>query len=111
MEAGDIVWVDFGVPTGSAAGFHRPAVIITAAPVLEAKPNTIFVTPLTSNVTRQLPTEILLAPELLDRPSAAQCHLTGAISVQQVLRPAKDRVTAAELAQIRSVIADLLDIG
>lgn len=110
MEPGDILWVDFGIPTGSTAGFQRPAVVISAAEVLSAEPSTIFVAPLTSNVRRALPTEIPLNPELLDRPSAAQCHLAGAISTQQIVRHANLQVSATELAQIRSILSDLLDI-
>ena len=28
MTRGDLYWVDFGVPVGSATGFRRPAVVL-----------------------------------------------------------------------------------
>ena len=28
MTRGDLYWVDFGVPVGSGAGFHRPSVVL-----------------------------------------------------------------------------------
>ena len=111
MEPGDLIWVDFGIPIGSTAGFKRPAVIISSGLVLEAGPNVIVVTPLTSNINRSLRHEVPLDPELLEKPSAAQCHLSTAISTLQILETTNQRISATELAKIRSIIGDLLDIG
>ena len=50
MTRGDLYWVDFGVPIGSAAGFRRPAVVIQSDDYNETALNTVIVVPLTSNL-------------------------------------------------------------
>ena len=50
MTRGELWWVDFGVPVGSAAGFRRPAVILQANEFNETQLNTIVVVPFTSNL-------------------------------------------------------------
>ena len=110
MRAGDVVTVDFGIPEGSEPGFERPAVIVTADLVLPS-PRTLHVVPLTSNVTRRLPTEVELDEVGLPVRSAAQVHLCGVVSVTRLrgVDGSAPNVGHAALAQIRSIIADLLD--
>lgn len=110
MRAGDIVDVDFGIPAGSEPGFSRPAVIVTANLILEARPRTVHVVPLTGNVERSLPTELAVDAEGLDRPSAAQCHLTTVISTERISDTARGNVGPTTLSQVRALIGDLLDI-
>lgn len=50
MQLGDVVHVDFGVPAGSEPGFVRPAIVVTADPILQARPRTIQVVPVTIHV-------------------------------------------------------------
>jgi mRNA interferase MazF len=111
MRAGDIVTVDFGIPHGSEPGFARPAVIVTADLVLQSSPRTLHVVPLTSNVTRRLPTEVEIGEVDLPLRSAAQAHLCGVVSVTRLrdVGGSAPNVGHAALAQIRSIIADLLD--
>lgn len=109
MRAGDLVEVDFGVPAGSEPGFRRPAVVITADGVLEAGPRTVHVVPLTSNVDRGFLSDIRLDDGDLDQSSAAQCHLCTVVSVERLGAPL-GAVGAVALAQIRSVIGELLDV-
>jgi len=110
MRAGDVVEVDFGTPTGSEPGFMRPAVIVTADLVLQSGPRTIRVVPITGNTSRSLPTEIVVSASGLAQPSAAQCHLCTVVSAERVTAGGDGSVGAAALAQIRSVLGDLLDI-
>jgi mRNA-degrading endonuclease toxin of MazEF toxin-antitoxin module len=110
MRAGDVVEVDFGDPEGSEAGFVRPAIIVTADLVLDGGPRTIHVIPLTSNARRGLPAEVLVEAEGLGRPSAAQCHLCTAISTSRITTPPRVNVGPVPLAQVRAVLADLLDL-
>ena len=105
-----MVSVDFGDPVGSKPGFVRPAVIVTAQAVLGRGPRTVHVVPVTTNVRRSLPTEVLLDESGLPRPSAAQCHLCTVIGTQRIVSDDGHSVGPAVLAQIRSVLADLLDI-
>ncbi len=110
MLAGDLIRVDFGIPAGSEAGFVRPAIVVTADAVLEFVPRTFHVVPLTSNVGRGLPAEVVITGPDLSADSAAQCHLCSVVSMEQVLDSAYGNVGAVTLAQIRAVVADLLDL-
>jgi mRNA-degrading endonuclease toxin of MazEF toxin-antitoxin module len=85
--------------------------VVTADPVLEMAPRTIHVVPLTSNVSRRLPTEVELVEVDLPSRSVAQAHLCGVVSVSRLLDQAEPFVNVgpAALTQIRSIIADLLD--
>lgn len=111
LRAGDVCWVDFGVPHGSEPGFVRPAIVMTATLVLEQQPRTVHVVPLTSNVTRAMPTEVMVEVEGLVQPSTAQCHLLTVIDVRRLTERAGGSVGAVTLAQLRAVLADLLDLA
>ena len=108
MKPGDVVIVDFGVPVGSEPGFRRPAVVVTAAGVLERRPRTLHLVPVSSNVDRNLPTEVPV--DALARPSVAQAHLLTVTSTERIAERTGDNVGAEALAQVRAVLADLLDI-
>ncbi|MGH9158292.1 MAG: type II toxin-antitoxin system PemK/MazF family toxin [Acidimicrobiales bacterium] len=110
MRSGDVVEVDFGVPAGSEPGFVRPAIVVTADLILQARPRTIHVVPITSNTSRSLPTEIVVSTTGLDHPSAAQCHLCTVVSSERLIEDDRGNVGVASLAEIRSVLGDLLDI-
>lgn len=109
MRAGDLVEVDFGIPAGSEPGFQRPAVVITSEAVLEAGPRTVHVVPVTTNVGRAFLSDVRLVDSGLEHSSAAQCHLCTVISVERV-GASIGAVGPVALAQIRSVIGDLLDV-
>jgi len=111
MRAGDVVGVDFGVPVGSEPGFVRPAIVVTADLILPARPRTVHVVPITSNTSRSLPTEIVVSAAGLDKSSMAQCHLCTVVSAERVARDERGNVGAVSLAEIRSVLGDLLDIA
>lgn len=82
MRAGDVVGVDFGIPAGSEPDFMQPAVVATTGNILEAGPRTVHVVPITTNVTRSLPTECV---GVRTRSSvAAQCHLCTVVSVMSL---------------------------
>ena len=50
MTNGELWWVDFGVPIGSAAGYRRPAIIVQSNELNETELNTVVLVPLTSNL-------------------------------------------------------------
>ena len=112
MRAGDVVRVDFGIPQGSEPGFARPSIVITADLVVTANPTTLHVVPITSNVTRRLPTEVDV--DIPDRNilGMAQVHLCSVISRSRVIDSLDEpsNVGAETLSQIRSVLADLMDL-
>jgi mRNA-degrading endonuclease toxin of MazEF toxin-antitoxin module len=110
VRAGDVLRVDFGVPIGSSPGFQRPAVVVTADAVLRPGQPTFHVVPITSNVEREYRSDVSVDAAGLSAPSVAQCHLLAVVAAEQVLDEDLGNVGAVALAQIRSVIADLLDI-
>lgn len=112
MRAGDLVVVDFGMPQGSEPGFVRPAVVVVADHVLQAEPRTLHVVPLTTNRHRRLPTEVLLGSDLpVEQVSTAQVHLCTVVSRTRLVGEVLGNVGPVNLAQIRAVLGDLLDIG
>jgi mRNA-degrading endonuclease toxin of MazEF toxin-antitoxin module len=105
------VRVDFGVPLGSEPGFERPAVVLTADAVLEFAPRTMHVAPLTGNVERRLPAEVVLDPSATATPSAVQCHLATVIAAERIVATDLGSIGPVALAQVRAVLADLLDLA
>ena len=110
-NSGDVVDLDLGHPEGHEAGFRDPAVVVTAQRVLAASPSAIHVVPLTSTI-RQFHSEVALAPDGangLSVESAAQCQHIRSVSPRRILE-VRGNVGIAALAQIREVIAVLLDM-
>ncbi|MCU1359039.1 MAG: type toxin-antitoxin system PemK/MazF family toxin [Ilumatobacteraceae bacterium] len=111
MQAGDIITVDFGVPAGSGPGFQHPAIVVTADLILRQRPRTFHVVPVTSNVRRAMTTDVAIEGEGLAKDSVGQCHLLTIAEIERVTDDGgRGNVGPATLAQLRSVIADLLDV-
>lgn len=111
LTSGDIVNLDLGTPTGRAAGFRHPAVVVTAQRILDATPSVVQVVPLTTTI-REFASEVVLEPDLangLQRRSAAQCQQVRAVSTVRT-DDILGNVGAVELRQIREVLGTLLDI-
>jgi mRNA-degrading endonuclease toxin of MazEF toxin-antitoxin module len=110
MISGDIVVVDFGIPMGSEQRFVRPAVVVTANVILSRSPRTVHVVPLTTNLKRSLTSEVRVDIPELDNESAAQCHLSQTVSTVRLSNEPIGNVGGVILAQIRSVISEILDL-
>ena len=112
MQAGDIITVDFGIPAGSGPGFERPAIVVTADLIVTQMPRTFHVVPVTSKLQRALSTDVAVNGDGLDKNSIAQCHLLTVAEIERVKDDGgRGNVGPAALAQLRSVIADLLDLN
>ncbi len=112
LSSGDVVDVGLGVPTGRAAGFRHPAVVVTAQRVLDETPNVVHVVPLTSRL-RDFRSEVRVDPDPgsgLDLPSSAQCQHVRSVAVARIGDP-RGTVGPVALSQIRETIGLLLDIG
>lgn len=105
-----MIRVDFGIPQGSEAGFAGAAVIVTATEILDHNPRTLQVVPVTGNTTRRMHTELPLAAHYPNRDSAAQTHLITTIPTTAIAGETYDPVSATELAQVRQLLADQLDL-
>jgi mRNA interferase MazF len=111
MQAGDIITVDFGIPAGSGPGFEHPAIVVTADLIVAQMPRTLHVVPVTSNVQRAMATDVPVDGDGLDKNSVGQCHLLTVAEIQRVRDDGgRGNVGPVALAQMRSVIADLLDL-
>jgi mRNA interferase MazF len=111
LTSGDVVGLDLGTPTGREAGFHHPAVVITAQRILDAEPSVIQVVPLTTNI-RGFGSEVLIEADEtngLSHPSAAQCQHIRAVSTRRV-EHIRGNVGPTALSQIRDTIGLILDI-
>jgi len=90
MVRGEIRWVEFGrAPPGEPA-HRRPAVIVSNdganSTAAQLGRGVITVVPVTSNVTRVYPFQVLLPAEAsgLDRDSKAQAEQVRSVSVERV---------------------------
>ena len=110
MRSGDIISVDFGIPVGSTPPKIRPAIIVTADQTLQTYSTTLHVVPLTTNVQRALTSDVRLDDTYLPHATAAQCHLCAVIDASQIILETGHNIGTVHLGQIRSVIADLLDL-
>ncbi len=111
LTSGDVIELDLGVPQGSEAGMLRPAVVVTADRILRAAPTVIQVVPLTRTI-RGYEAEVTIQPDSangLSAASAAQCQHVRAVA-QSRARGTLGNVGPASLAQIREVLAVLLDL-
>jgi len=106
-----VVDLDLGRPRGREAGYHHPAIIVTAQGMLDHGPPVLQIVPTTSTL-RDFTTEVEIGPDSsngLDVESAAQCQHIRGISPERILR-VRGNVGAVVLAQVRDRIADLLDL-
>ncbi len=109
--SGDVVDLDLGVPERGEAGFHHPAILVTAQRILDTGPSVVHVVPLTTTV-RPFNSEIVIEPDDLnglDGVAAAQCQHLRAISPRRILA-VRGSVGAVTLGQLRETIAVILDL-
>lgn len=109
MRRGEIVLVDFDVVRGSEANKRRPAVIVSndrANGVAERLGRgVVTVVPLTSNVVRVFPFQVLLlrADTGLSRDSKAQAEQVRSVSVERV-EVTIGRVSPAAMAELDAAL-------
>jgi mRNA interferase MazF len=111
LTPGDVVRLELGVPAGSEAALTRPAVVVTAARLLAQGPRVIQVVPLTTRL-RGYESEVYVAADPangLGADSAAQCQHIRAVATERV-EDKVGHVGPAALAQVREVLAVLLDL-
>ena len=87
LRRGDIVLVDFAPARAAEVNFTRPAVIVTNNEANAHAP-VILVVPLTSNLERVYPSELVVPLKRtgLDRDSKVQVQLMRHVSVERVLK-------------------------
>jgi mRNA interferase MazF len=86
---GDVVWADFGRPTGSAPGYEHPAIVLQCDRFNESAINTLVVVLISSTLKLQhIPGNVRLGrgEGNLPKPSVANVTQIATIDRQQVLR-------------------------
>jgi mRNA interferase MazF len=109
--SGEVVLLDLGVPHGHEAGFPRPAVVVTAAPVLKHGPTVVQVVPLTSTI-RGYDAEVLIGADAangLGVDSAAQCQHIRSVAASR-LGETLGTISPVQLHQVRATLALLLGL-
>lgn len=105
MLRGEVWLVDFDPARGSEADKRRPAVVVSNdranATATRLKRGVVTVVPLTSNVSRVYPFQVLLTADTttLDVDSKAQAEQVRSVAAERLLRPI-GRLAPAELAQL-----------
>lgn len=87
IRQGDVYWVDFGEPVGSAPGYRHPCVVIQNNLFNRSRIRTVVVCALTSNLKRaQAPGNVLLA--------AGEAHLPkqSVVNVSQIFTVDKSQL-------------------
>ncbi|WP_375506992.1 type II toxin-antitoxin system PemK/MazF family toxin [uncultured Nostoc sp.] len=102
MKRGDIYYANLSPVMGSEMGKRRP-VLIVSNDISNSAATTITILPLTSNVSRVYPFEVLLNPEIsgLTKPSKVQA--------QQVRTISKQRITGEVLGSLNEEIMVLIN--
>ncbi len=113
IARGDIVWVDYGVPRGSAPAKVRPAIVLQSGWLLESKLQTIIVVPLTTNTALDaFPGNVLIpaAASGLTRDSVANVTQVGPVSREFVEPYAAGSIPAYLLAQVASWVRLVMEL-
>jgi mRNA interferase MazF len=111
LTPGDVVELDLGMPAGSEAGLRRPAVVVTAARVLQGGPNVVQVVPLTRAIRESASEVVIDADDAngLSERSSAQCQHVRSVAVTRI-RSRSGNVGQVALSEIRETLALLLDL-
>lgn len=105
MRRGEVRWVDLDPARGNEADKRRPAVIVSNdranATAAQLARGVVTVVPVTSNVKRVLPFQVLLPAELtgLNVDGKAQAEQVRSISVERV-GPVLGRLTPRSVAEL-----------
>jgi mRNA interferase MazF len=87
VSQGDVCWADLEEPTGSAAGFRRPVVVVQGDAVNQSRIGTVVCVPLTSNMKwANAPGNVLLKSFMtgLPKDSVANVSLIVALDRNQL---------------------------
>ncbi|WP_199331223.1 MULTISPECIES: type II toxin-antitoxin system PemK/MazF family toxin [unclassified Calothrix] len=86
IRKGDIYYADLSPTIGSEMGKRRP-VLIVSNDISNNAATTVTILPLTSNVSRVYPFEVLLNPDIsgLTKPSKVQAQQIRTISKQRII--------------------------
>ncbi|RZS77329.1 mRNA interferase MazF [Phyllobacterium myrsinacearum] len=102
-DAGDTVWLHFNPQAGHEQAGHRPAVVLSPASY-NGKTGLMLCCPMTTQI-KGYPFEVLIAG---DRPGAVLADQVKSLDWRVRRASQKGKVSATELAEIRSKAAVLI---
>jgi mRNA interferase MazF len=111
MKRGEIYYADLSPAVGSEMDKSRPILIVSNDANNRAA-NTVTILPITSNVTRIYPFEVLLNPEDsgLSKPSKVQAQQVRTISKQRINSDAVGKVSEEIMELVEAAIKLHLDL-
>jgi mRNA interferase MazF len=84
MRRGEVWWVDFGLPRGSAPALRRPALIVSADPYNRSELRTVTVAVITTNAQlAALPGNVAVPAEATDLPADSVVNVTQIATVDR----------------------------
>ncbi|WP_026733733.1 type II toxin-antitoxin system PemK/MazF family toxin [Fischerella sp. PCC 9605] len=104
MKRGDIYYADLSPAIGSEMDKRRPVLIVSNDANNRAA-TTVTILPLTSNVNRVYPFEVLLNPDDSGLPKASK------IQAQQVRTISKQRITGEVVGSLSEELMVLVDVA
>jgi mRNA interferase MazF len=112
MRRGEIYYADLTPTVGSEINKRRP-VLIVSNDANNRVASTVTVLPITSNVSRVYPFELLLAPREsgLPKPSKAQAQQIRTISKERMRGAAVGRLNVALMRKAEDAMRLHLDLG
>lgn len=110
VARGELWWVDFGDPVGSAPGYRRPSVVVSSDRFNASRLTTVIVVAVTSNVRlATAPGNVPLPPGVLPEPSVI--NVTQVLAVDRRLLERRIGVLpAVELQQLDQGLRLVLDL-
>ncbi|MGE5595562.1 MAG: type II toxin-antitoxin system PemK/MazF family toxin [Hyphomicrobiales bacterium] len=111
VSQGEIYWIDFGEPSGSAPAFVRPAVVVQSDALNRSRMRTTMVCPLTSQLRRaRIPGNVRVRPDEAGLPEESVVLVSQVMTVnKQDLHQFVGRLPRARLAEVLSGI--ILSLG
>ncbi len=111
MRRGEVYYADLSPTVGSEINRRRPVLIVSNDASNRAA-STVTVLPITSNVSRVYPFEILLSPKEsgLPKPSKAQAQQIRTISKERLRGGASGRLSATLMRKAGDAICLHLDL-
>jgi mRNA interferase MazF len=105
MKRGDIYYANLNPSVGAETAKRRPVLIVSNNANNRAA-NTVTILPITSNVSRVYPFEVLIQPEEsgLPKPSKVQAQQIRTISVQRLDDAIAGRLNSQLLQQIDAAL-------
>jgi mRNA interferase MazF len=106
VKRGELWWVDFGNPIGSAPAFRRPAAVVSSDRFNRSRLATVIVAAVTSNLkVAEAPGNVVLRPEDSGLPKPSVVNVTQLLSIDRQLLDL--RIGALGPVQLRAVDAGL----